>query len=886
MGLLRRIRNVFMQDRLRREVDEELADHLACAFEAGRSREEATRALGSPLRHREASLDARLWTILDSLGADAVFVWRQLRRRPAVTAAAVASLAMAIGSATTGFLLVDAVLLRPLPVRAPHELQVAVYTRADRNGMPDEDDTFSYPQFRELRETAGSKAELAAVSYPAPVDLVVGAAADTEKAQRQFVSGNYFGMLGLQPTLGRLLGPDDDRTPGGHPVAVLSHDYWRRRFGGGAGALGSTVRFHDVVYTVVGVAPHGFTGTDPGTRIDVFFPVIQNVRTLGNRGWGWLRLLARVRPDTPLETLRASLDARYKRSGAEWVAKWPAWGLQKQKDMVLRSEIRLHSAAAGVSRAQRHYRQPLWILSGVALLVLLIACANVANLLAAQADARRRELAVRVSLGAGAGRLVQMVLVECLALGAAATVTGAALAAWMTPQVVQMLQLPQDPLQLDVAPGLRALLFSAVLASSITVLLALAPALRAHGVQPAAALKGEGALGRRRLMYVLAAVQVAFCVGVYFVTGLFLATLEAVTRQPAGFQANGVLLLETYVRGGERASLPIAAWREAEAALRNVPGVQSASLAGWGLFSGNVWSDEIQLAEGVTADTIPYFLAVDSGWIQTMQVALLAGRDLDRYDRAPGVDGKGKGLARQVIVNQAFARQYFQGQNPVGRQFFKPALRRAPSLCTVVGYVADFRYRDLREANRPTVLVPFEQGGEATFVVRAPETAAPALRAALRKSNPELFVTSVTGQEELVRQQTVRERLLAKLSAFFSAAALVLAAVGLYGVLHYTVLLRRREIGIRLALGAGRGSISLLVGTEMLLMVAVGACAGLAAGLASERLLSALLFGVNAQDPRVIAWPLTVVALTAVCAAAPPILSALRIDPAAILRCE
>jgi predicted permease len=892
MSLLSRIRNVFRKDKLQREIDEELADHLDSAIADGRKREEAELALGNRLRHRESSTDIKLAAWLDSLRADTVFGLRQLRRRPTVTAAAIISLALAIGAVTSAFRLIDATLLRPLPVADPHSLFVLGYSYVDDSGKSEDADSFSYPLFREFRDAVKDKADVMVVDYASRLDITYASDNEMEKAYRQSVSGNHFGVFGLQPALGRLLTAADDQKPGAHPVAVLSYDYWTRRFGRDPKAVGRTFREGTHLYEIIGVVQEGYTGTETGTMTDFFIPAMQNTEAINEAGWQWMRIWVRPKPGVTLAQIQQPLQASMIAHRRERTKSWPADTPKQRLEGFLNTTVMLNSAAAGVSGTQKNYRQPLLILGVVVLLVLLIACANVANLLTAQAAAREKEMALRVSIGAGRARLVQMMLVECLLLALAATAIGALFAWWSAPMVVGMINPRDNPLRLSLPADWRVLGFAAAVAFCVTILFGLAPALRASGIKPMSALKGgDDPHSRRRLMNALVAAQVAFCVIVHFVAGLFVATFERLSTQPTGFATERILLLQTNVRGeGNAARRPQNVWAEIADRIRNSPGVEAASFATWPLMGGSSWSSDVRFPNRQPDTVAPYFLGVSPGWLNAMGIQLLTGRDFRPGELPSRIDERKKPIEGPAIVNEAFAKKYFDGQNPVNGFFEKSGGDKLHVRNRIVGYVRDARYRNMREAIRPTVYVPFEERSSGTFIVRTtaadPTSIARPLRQLVSDGRPEFLVSNVRTQSELVRNQTIRERLLATLSVFFAIVALVLAAVGLYGVLNYAVLQRRREIGIRMALGARTSHVARHISADVFLMLILGSGIGLAAGLASERFVASLLFEVKGTDVRLLATPLLTLFAAAFLAALPPIIAATRTDPSTALRSE
>jgi predicted permease len=896
MPLWSRIVNACRGDRLNREIDEEIQSHLAEAVAHGRGPSEARAALGSALRHREESRDIRLVPWLDSLRADAVFGWRQIMKRKVTSAAAILSLALAIGGCTAAFRLIDALLLRPLPIAAPERLY-ACYNLSNLSGGPPLIlDGYEYPMFRGMRSAVKDEAELIAVSYAERTDLTYASDQETEKAYLQKVSGWMFTSFGLRPALGRLLGENDDLVPGAHPVAVFSYDYWTRRFGQDRKILGRTFRMDGKLYEIVGVSPERFTGIETGTTTDIFIPTMMDRRVMGADNT-WVRILVQLKPGVAVERVRAKLQTPYSEFRRE-VAKRRFAGMSRDRiDKFLSESLMLAPASAGVSRMQRDYRRPLVALVVLVALVLLIACANVANLMSAQAAARAREMALRVSIGAGRWRLLQLVLVESAWLAIWAGAMGGAFAWWAAPLVAGRINPPDNPARLALPADWRVLGFGLLLTLAVTLLFGLAPALRASSVKPASALKGgEDPHSRRRWMRGSLAVQAAFCFLVLFVAGLFVATFERLSNQPTGFSAERILLLDTVAESAQ----PPAYWDQVAQHLRTVPNVETVALAGWPLLKGDAMIGSISVDGQPPRADVAYFIDVSPGWLDAMKIPLAAGRDFRASDSALwawwGASAPASAPPGAAIVNDEFAKQYFNGENPIGRYFEKTDGR---CRFQVVGLVRNARYRDLRGPVLPVAYIPFQgvDGKGApqpkrwgTFIVRTSSRNPMALAATLRRevprARPEFRVANIQTQEDLNRSHTVRERLLARLALFFAAVALLLAGIGLYGVLDYSVLQRRREIGIRMAIGAQAGSIARLVTVEAFGMVLVGALAGVALGLASVRYIAALLYQVKPTGLEMLSLPFVIIIAAALLAALPAVFRAVRIDPAAMLRAE
>lgn len=879
---------LFTRQRDERRLAEELEQHLAMAIEdnlrAGLSNAEANReaklAFGSVQATVEAYRDQRTLRWLESLASDAVSGWRQLKKHRTASAAAVLSLALATGASIAAFRVMDALFWRPLPVANPHQLYSLARVGIGYDGKPTEMDAWSYPSFQRLRGVVQGQAELLAVSFSGRMDITYHSDQEMEKASVQYVSGSLFRSFGLNPALGRLLTEDDDRKPGSHPYAVLSNEYWARRLGSDPQVVGRTFRYGERLFEIVGVAPGRFTGTEPGLPIDIFLPAMMHPG-VGRDDAVWLRPLARIPSDAALERLRQKLESASR--GFEQERMDRAIGSSKKGiDWLTKMALLMRPAASGASPLQRNYRQSLLILALLVILIFLITCVNLTNLMTARAASRAREMALRVSIGAGRWRLIQMALVESTILACVGVSTGTMFSAWAAPAVVSHINLADNPVRLAMPADMRVLMFGVLLTFGVVLSLGLIPALRAAGVDPIIALKGgENPQSRRRGMNALIAVQVAFCFLVLFLAGVFASTFERLSNRPLGFSVERILNLETIAQREQ----PPVFWQQVADRLRATTGVESVSLASWALLGG-VSSNGYISIKGQPANPNPaYFHGIAPEWLKVMKIPLVDGRDFRPGDSSPG----------SAIVNETFAREFFNGENPIGRSF----ARSERSTYQIVGLVKDVPYRSLREPILPVAYVPFQTADASgaprpirfgRFIVRTtvgdPLPLAAVLRREIAQARPDFRVSNIVTQKELVLAQTVRERLLAMLAIFFAAVAALLAGIGLYGVLDYSVFQRRREIGIRLAIGAQGAEIARLVTKEILVMVFIGAAVGLGLGLASGRYIESLLYQVKVTDFNILAIPSLTILCLALLAALAPVLRAVRIDPVAILRSE
>jgi len=883
MSLWSRVANAVRGERLRREIAEEMESHIAEAVEQGRNPDEARRALGrnyQQRQQRETGYEIRTLGWLELLRAEIVFGWRQLKRNKVTSIVAILSLALAMGACIGAFRLIDALLWRPLPVANAERLYALSREAFNLQGKPIRSDAWAYPSFSLMRDAVKDQAELIAVSPASRKDLTYASDQDMEKANVQYVSGSMFQAFGLRPAVGRLLTESDDQTPGDHPYVVLSYDYWTRRFGKDPQVVGRTLRIGKELFEITGVVDEPFTGTEPGTMTDIFFPAMMNPGvTLSDNSW--LRTLVLVKPGTALEPLRQKLSA-ISRAFEQERAKGFTGADKIFFQKIIDATLLIEPADAGISGLQDEYRKALGILGALVALVLLIACANVANLKMAQSVTRSREMALRVAIGAGRGRLVQMLLVENAMLAVLAAGLGVLFAWRAAPLVVSMIQSSDTPVRLLLYTDWRVLGFGAGLVFCVLLLFGVVPALRASAVKPVSALKGgdDDPHSRGRLMHGTIAAQVAFCFLVIFMSGLFVRTFESLSNKPLGFSPERLLLLDVVVQPGQ---LPVV-WDQIADQLRTVPGVERVAIAGWPLLSGGAWNNFVSVGGGRPSPIFTYLLAISPGWSETMKIPLLDGRDFRPGDTAPG----------QAIVNQSFVKTFFDGKNPIGKTF-----QERENHYQVVGLVADAPYGNLRDGNVPVAYIPFHEVNaqgvaqpetQETFLVRTSGSNPLALASVLRKAIPQaragFRVSDLRTQSDLVRAQTVRERLLAMLAAFFSFVALLLAAIGLYGVLSYSMQRREREFGIRIAVGARIADIAWHATSRIFLMVMAGAVIGAALGLASVRYVETLLYGVKGSDPVMLAGPALVLLAIALLSALPVIVRASRIDPKDMLRAE
>jgi predicted permease len=889
MSLWSRISNAAHGERLNREIEEELQAHIEEAIASGRDPDEARRTFGSILRQREASHRIRAAGWLESLVSDSRFGWRQLCRNKVASAAAVLSLALGIGSCVAAFRLIDALLWRPLPVSGASRLYVLSRKMTGLYGRPVEDGHWATPDFKLMGDAVKDQADLIAISDADRTDITWATEGssvdDIERAHVVYVSGNMFPLFGLEPALGRLLAPADDRGPGAGPYAVLSWDYWDHRFGRDPKVLGRSLHMGDQTFEIIGVGPRDFTGTEKGTVTDIFLPLNMNgLATQDRADWHLIFLMLKpgVNPAAALEPIRQHLSAVNRAFGSACSTCYRG-ETKASIERFLNQTLVFNRAGAGISDLQKDYRRFLGVLGLMVALVLLIACVNVANMMTAQAAARAQEMALRISIGAGRRRLVQLILSQSALIALLSSILGAFFAAWSAPFVLSLVNPPDHPARLALPADWRVLLFGFGLIVLVVLMLGLLPALRASAVRPVAALKGgEDPHSPRRLMRGAIALQVAFCFLVLFLSSLFVASFQRLENRPLGFSTDRLLLLQTVAGKGQ---FPVV-WNQTAEALRAAPGVDSVAISGWPLLGRIKINSDISINGAPPSATPAFFLNVSPGWLSTMKIPLVSGRDFRREDTSPGA----------AIVNETFVKTFFPGQDPIGRTFERGVHQ---PLNKIIGVTPDIPDHDLREPNRAVFFVPINIIDDksapkpiefATFAIHTeaknPLALADSLRQLIAQRHNGLRVSNVTTELDLVRDQTVRERLIATLAAFFAAVALLLAGIGLYAVLNYSVLQRRREIGIRMAIGSTRAGIVRIVTLDVFLMIALGGCAGVALALGAARSVASLFYQVKATDADIIALPTCAILLTALVATLPAVLRALRTDPTEILRAE
>jgi predicted permease len=908
-----RLRAIFRRSAMERELSTELQFHyerqVAKLIDAGVPRGEAERrarlAIGGIEQVKEECRDARGVSPFESTLRDLQYGVRQLRKKPGFAAVVIASLALGIGANTAIFTLIDSVLLRSLPVADPDGLQfVARYQPAFGPGPIY---GFGHEEFRRLRSANAVFTDVAAY---ATTRLNVSIDGNVEPtAEGHLVSGAYFQVLGVQAIAGRAIGYDDDQRPNGHPVAMLSYNYWRRRFGRDPSVIGRTISVSGVPFTVIGVTPPEFFGLEVGRAPDIFMPVMMQPTVMpAAENWlgasiarnFWLTIVARLRGDvTPQQAEGALaglevLDPLFKKPSR--------LGEQPQR---IHERLGVTPAATGLSALRHQYSQPLFILMIVVGVVLLIACANVATLILARGTARGPEFSMRLALGAGRWRLMRQLLIESVVLAAAGGACALLIAQWGTSLLVGFMSTGRSPIVLDLAPDPRILAFTAGVAILTGVLCGIIPALRATRVDVIAGLKRHGrsqagGAGWARPGKLLVVSQVALCVMLLFGAGLFVRSLQKIDAQDDGFDRDRLHVMRVEPKGSDQRGVPgtserlDAIYRALIQRVESIEGVRSASFAHYGPTTPIGYSELLQLPSGDTTRVARMMTYL--GYFETMGMAMMAGRDLEDRDLPANAP-------EAIVVNETFVRQFLNGGTAIGRRF---AYRANPSPANpggverfreIVGVVKDTRYASLKGTPVPVIYQPFLQtntgrGQMALHVRTTGDDAAVVsrIREEVQRIDPAMPLFALQTLTTQIDAVLGRERLVATLSTLFGALALLLAAVGLYGLMAFSVVRRTTEMGIRMALGAARRRVVQLVMGEALMLVLIGVAVGVPAAFVAGRLagsqIAGLLFGLTATDPLTMAGAVAVLIAAAAAAAYLPAARAARVDPMLALRSE
>jgi predicted permease len=835
---------------------------------------------------------------MQTLMRDLRYGARILLKNPGFTLIAVLTLALGIGANTAIFSLTDQILLRLLPVERPKEL-VVLRSPGPKTGRvsSDSDSTasFSYPKYKDLRDRNNAFSGLLA-RYP--VSLSIAGSGQTERAHGELVSGNYFEVLGVRPALGRVFNQEDDRVPGAHPVVVLSHGYWTRRFGADPGILNKTLTVNGALMTVVGVARAGFYGVQVGQRPDVFIPMMMKAQITPN--WDglndhkdhWLAIMGRLKPGLSPAQAEELLRPAYRSILEEELPLMTGWNAEKRQQFLDR-RILLDDGAKGRQILQRDSKEGLIILTGMVGLVLLIACANVANLMLARGAARQREIAVRMALGAGRWRLMRQFLVESLLLSVFGGVAGLMVAAWTISGLVAAIPTSFGALGLSADLNPRLLVFNLALSLLTGLLFGVVPAVRATRLNLESTLREQGSsisggLSHVRFRKALVVSQIVLTTVLLVGAGLFARSLNNLKRLDMGLRADHVIAFSIAPElNGYSPQRTIALFDELRQGLAALPGVQSVSAAEIPILAdsdagSNVTVEGYQAQEG--EDMHVFRNQVGASYFSTMGIPLLSGREFADSDAASS--------PKVAIINETMARRFFANRNPVGSRFAFGAGDRVRPNIEIVGVVKESKHGTVRDDARPFVYIPYAQRtnlGRITFYLRAEQdlaSLAPLLRREVNRRDGNLPIFSLKTLQQQADESMFADRFLTFLSVCFGLLAAMLAAIGLYGVMAYSVTRRIREIGIRMALGATQVSVAWLILREVMLLALAGLLVGIPLAFALGRATESLLFEVKASDPLVFIAVILLLGCVALLGGYLPARRAAKVDPMVALRCE
>ncbi len=900
MSLKRFFHRSRWDDERARELDAYLAietdDNIARGMTPRDARLAALRKLGNRTLVREEIYQMNTIHVLDSAWRDLRYGARLLRLNPGFAVVAILSLALGVGANTAIFQLLDAVRLRTLPVKDPQQLvevRIANTPNGRTGSFLSRRPMMTNPLWEQVRDHQEAFSGVFAWSSQ-NFNLTTGG--EARYAQGLWVSGDFFNTLGVPPLLGRTLGPNDDRRGCAAPPVVIGYGFWQREYGGSPSAIGRSMLLDGHAFDIVGVTPASFFGVEVGRTFDVAVPLCAEPLSRGARSamdkpdtW-FLSVFGRLKGEWGIEKAAAHLTSL---SAPMFKTTLPdRYGAEDAKNY-LAFQLGAFPAGTGVSTLRRNYESPLWLLLATTGLVLLIACANLANLMLARATAREREMAVRLAIGASRGRIVRQMLAESLLIAAIGAACGAVLAQWLSRFLVDFLTTDSNRLFVTLALDWRTFGFTAALAAATCVLFGLMPAIRTTRTAPGMAMK-SGSRGstdsrerfgmRRALVVVQVALSLVLVVGAL----LFVRSFRNLTRLDAGFAQDGILIVSLDVRrsGTPTEQLPTM-FDDIAARLAALPGVEAAAQAFIVPVSGSGWNENI-VVDGTKQKEHPNFNAVSADYFKAMGTPVLLGRAFDdRRDTAAS--------QKVVVVNEAFVRTFFPGRTPIGQRFQIEQPPGAPRpLYEIVGVVKDSKYSDLREPFGPIGYLHISQGD--------PKDYSPFVQVVLRSNMPMTSITSqvssaVTGinrsivlefdtMRDQVSRSLLRERLMATLSGFFGGLAALIATIGLYGVMSYMVARRRNEIGIRMALGADRRDVVRMVMREAALLLGAGVLVGLVAAVAAARTATTLLFGLTPGDPATLAMSAAALVGVALLASYLPALRASRLEPTEALREE
>jgi len=842
---------------------------------------------------------------------------RMLRRSPVFTLIALCSLGLGIGANTAIFTMINVMMLKSMPVKDPGQL--ALFTYSGTNGDPSL--SFSFPLVERFQANTTAFTGVMAAAGGGLVHMTVAGAGDQSDLVRpDRVTGNFFQVLGINPILGRVITEDDDRKYDAHSVVVISYNFWKRRFGLDPSVIGKAITLNDNPYTIVGVTPSGFTGMEIGGNPDMWYPVWmidqtpagianrQNSSMIQKISW-WLRIIGRVKPGVSMSQAQSEMDGVFQQMLNEIAETRSKNWTASDKNKFFSQKMALQPGGGGYSYIRFRFIKPLYILMIIVGLVLLIACANVANLLLARAATRQKEIAVRLSIGANRFRLIRQLLTESMMLSIIGGALGLLLSRLFTGLLANYVTNGATQFSYDVNPDLHVLEFTIAVSLITGILFGLAPALRATGFDLVPALKDTtGNLriggGRIALDKILVVVQVALSLFLLIGAGLFVRSLQKLKNVDTGFDAENVVIFDLNIRPGYKPAQIAALTRQLLDKLETLPGSRSASATEFTPLSGSSMSFGTTIP-GYTPspddNMSSHVMRVGPRYFETMGIPVLLGRDFNRKDDVdPNASANNANPTTQpvqpavekrpkpAIINQTMANFFWKGENPIGKRF--NGSNDDPGY-EIVGVVKDAKYENMREKVDRAFFLPYlmESHGAGTFILRtynSPAAAIASVQQLVREQDKNAQALNVRTMESVVDSSLIQERFIAQLASFFSLFALLLACIGLYGIMSYGVARRTKEMGIRMALGAQSGKVIWMVMSQSLLLVVIGIVIAIPAAVMSTKFVSNYLFGLTTTDPTTIAMATVVLLGVAALAGYLPARRASRVDPMIALRYE
>lgn len=895
-----RLRSLVRRGAVEQELDEELRFHLQREVEKnmvrGMSEPEAMRkakvGLGGFEQVKEQSRDARGVSFFETAIRDLRYAFRVLRKSPAFTTVAILSLALGVGANTAIFELIDAIRLKTLPVSNPRDLaEIRIADMTGARGAVSGEDALTYPIWEQIRKRQRAFSGVFAWS---DAEFNLSPRGEVRSVSGLWVSGEFFPVLGVQPAIGRLFTPADDYRGCGIPGAVISYSFWQSEFAGSPSAIGSKLSINGQLANIIGVTSSQFFGLDAGHEFQIALPICSIVRlsafdALGAGTSWWLSVVGRLKPGETFERASAQLSSL---SPGIFQSTLPATYPAVSVDNYLHMKLSARSAATGFSGLRNRYSDLLWILLAIAGAVLLNACANLANLMLARAGVREREVAVRLAIGGSARRIVQQLLIESALLAAGGAAAALVVAHWLSRGLLLLLTANEPGIYLDLRPDWRVLVFTLAVAAVTCLVFGLAPALRASKSRPVEALRagsrsltaGQGAFGLRRMLIVS---QVALSLVLLAISLLFSRSFQKLLETNPGFRTQGIFVADLRFARPNPQQIKVLAWQQA--LLEHVgqtPGVMSVADTNVVPLAGTSWSNRVW-TEGRNSSTGTdcHWSKISPGYFGTLGIPFLTGRDFNDHDRP--------GSRKVAIVNRAFAQRVAVAANPVGLTFRVEATPSTPETeYEIVGTVGNSKYGNLRETAQPIFYLPLSQDPVPTLsdqlLIRSNlplQSLLPTLRRAILSADSNAHF-EIYNFGDLIRTSLARERLMAMLSTMFAGLAVLLAAVGVYGVVTYLVSRRRSEIGVRIALGANRRTIFGMLCFESVKLLLAGLFLGVVVTLGTATLANTMLFGLTPHDPLALSAAAALLLFIGLLATFIPAFRAARLNPTEALREE